>query len=688
MPDQDLNEILKLRREKLDTLREAGVNPYPYRFEKTIEIPDLLRSFDDKPETVEEEGEGEQFSIAGRLISIRLMGKAAFCHVRDEFGQMQVYVQRDRIGEEAFHIFKLLDISDIVGFRGTTFRTKTGEPTLRALSFELLSKSLRPLPVVKEVEGEKHHAFTDKEARYRQRYIDLAVNPDVRKIFHTRARIISSIREFFDLEGYLEVETPTLQPLYGGALAKPFKTFYNVLDREFYLRIADELYLKRLIAGGFEKVYEICKDFRNEGMDKFHNPEFTMLEFYQAYADFEEIMDLSERMFRHITNKALGTAEVTYQGKTIDFAQPFRRVRFFDLLNEAVGKDLLGMDMKELGEFAKSQGIEVTKQMGEGKILDELMKEKVRPHLIEPTFIYDYPLSLSPLAKKHRKDPRLVERFQPFALGFELGNAFSELNDPLDQRARFEAQRRLKEAGDEETQPIDEDYLLALEYGMPPTGGMGIGVDRLVMLLTDQDQISEVILFPHLSVQRRTEKSIIEEKAKRLADFFDTTLREYGIEYETIREREYGKGKQKRIFDLLIPFKDGFIVVDAKLPNHVTTDYLLDFSESISALKEFKLIYGAVVLIERYEFPPGQLSRLHAEAKDLGISILDEASFETMVLWMQKGAIWILNQNAKRLHRPWCFYIGKIPKPKVMVDDHCTTEYGLSDCCSSMTFDR
>ncbi|MBU0692567.1 lysine--tRNA ligase, partial [bacterium] len=282
---QDLNEILKLRREKLDKLREAGVNPYPYRFEKTAHIPDLLHDFDNKLETAE--GEGASFSIAGRIISVRVMGKAAFCHIRDEFGQMQIYVQRDRVGVEEYKIFKMLDISDIIGFRGTLFRTKTGEPSLRAASFELLSKSLRPLPIVKEVEGEKHHAFTDKEARYRHRYIDLNVNPETRKIFHTRAKIITALRDFFDEHGFYEFETPTLQPLYGGALARPFTTFYNVLDREFFLRIADELYLKRLVVGGFEKVYEICKDFRNEGMDHFHNPEFTMLEFYQAYADFE-----------------------------------------------------------------------------------------------------------------------------------------------------------------------------------------------------------------------------------------------------------------------------------------------------------------------------------------------------------------------------------------------------------------
>jgi lysyl-tRNA synthetase class 2 len=485
-----------MRREKLAKLREMGVNPYPYRFEKDTHIPDLLADFDSKIETGEHEG--PQFSIAGRLHAIRLMGKAAFCHVRDEFGLMQVYVQRDRVGEAAFDVFKQLDLGDIVGFRGTVFRTRTNEPSLRALTFELLSKSLHPLPVVKEREGQVFDAFTDKETRYRQRYLDLAVNPDVRAIFRTRAKIITAIRGFLDARDYLEVETPAVQPLYGGALAKPFVTHYNALDRDFFLRIADELYLKRLLVGGYERVYEIAKDFRNEGMDRYHNPEFTMLEFYQAYADFEEIMNLSEEMFRYVAQQALGTTVVTYQGTTVDFGKPFRRVRFYDLLKDFTGIELLGIELAELVQIALKHHTPITREMGEGKILDEMMKTHVRPHLVEPTMIYDYPLSLSPLAKKHRADPRLVERFQPFALGFELGNAFSELNDPLDQRERFEAQRRLKDAGDEETQPVDEDFLNALEIGMPPTGGMGIGVDRLTMLLTDQTSIREVILFPQL----------------------------------------------------------------------------------------------------------------------------------------------------------------------------------------------
>lgn len=517
-PVEDLNQILKLRREKLDTLRELGVEPFPYRFEKTTDVVALLDGFDDKLEKAEgdssaeagvpparrgfddklekAEGDSESFSIAGRIVSMRVMGKASFCHVRDESGQVQVYVQRDRVGSDAYKIFKKFDLGDFIGVTGTAFRTKTGEPTLRAQQFVLLAKSLRPLPVVKTRGEEVYDAFTDKEARYRQRYLDLAVNPDAREIFRTRARIITSIRNFLDDQGFLEVETPTLQPLYGGALAKPFTTEYNVLDRTFYLRIADELYLKRLIVGGFEKVYEICKDFRNEGMDRHHNPEFTMLELYQAYADYSDVMRLAERLFAHVVREALGKTEVTYQGSTVDFGKPFRRAKFFDLLKEATGENLLGAGVDQLRSTAKKNGVEVDPAMGEGKFLDELMKTCVRPRLIEPTMIYDYPLSISPLAKKHREDARLVERFQPFALGFELGNAFSELNDPLDQRARFEQQRDLKEAGEEEVQPLDEDFLLALEYGMPPTGGMGIGIDRLVMLLTDQTSIREVILFP------------------------------------------------------------------------------------------------------------------------------------------------------------------------------------------------
>ncbi|RPH95660.1 lysine--tRNA ligase [candidate division KSB1 bacterium] len=495
--EEELNEILRLRREKLDKLRANGVNPYPYRFEKDSHIPDLLKDFDSKLET--EEHTGPLFSIAGRIHTMRIMGKASFCNVRDESGEMQVYVQRDRVGEAAYEAFRhLFDIGDIVGVRGTAFRTKTNEPTLRAQSVELLSKSLHPLPVVKEHEGQVFDAFTDKESRYRQRYLDLAVNLSVRAIFRTRAKIISAMREFLDKRGYLEVETPALQPLYGGALAKPFTAHYNVLDRDFFLRIADELYLKRLLTGGYEKVYELSKDFRNEGMDKFHNPEFTMLEFYQAYADYQDIMNLSEELFRFVAQTALGKTEVTYQGKTVDFGKPFHRVTFYGLLKEATGCDLLEADARELADVALKHDVAIKHTMGEGKILDEIMKTLVRPNLLEPTFIYDYPLSLSPLAKKNRFDSRLVERFQPFALGFELGNAFSELNDPLDQRERFEAQRRLKDAGDEETQPVDEDYLRALEIGMPPTGGMGIGVDRLTMLLTDQSSIREVILFPQL----------------------------------------------------------------------------------------------------------------------------------------------------------------------------------------------
>jgi lysyl-tRNA synthetase class 2 len=426
---------------------------------------------------------------------LRDMGKASFCHLRDSSGQMQLYIRKDIVGQREYEVFKLLDIGDIIGAVGTLFRTHTGEKTLRTQSFELLSKNLYPLPIVKEREEQVFDAFTDKEARYRERHLDLAVNPEVRTIFEKRTILISTMRRFLDEKGFLEVETPILQPLYGGALARPFTAHYHALDRTFYLRIADELYLKRLLVGGFPRVYEISKVFRNEGMDRSHNPEFTMLEFYEAFTDYQDAMHLTEEMLRECVSKAAGRFVVPYQEAEIDFQPSFRRVRFFELLRELTGEELLGKPLRELQEIARRHGVEEP-AASDGKIFDELMKTHVFPKLAQPTIVYDYPLSLSPLAKKHRDDPRLVERFQIFAGGLELCNAFSELNDPLDQRARFEAQQRFREAGDEEAPPIDEDFLRALEYGMPPASGVGIGVDRLTMLLTNQSSIREVILFP------------------------------------------------------------------------------------------------------------------------------------------------------------------------------------------------
>lgn len=496
--EEELNQILKARRDKLDKLRKLGVDPYPYRFEVTHDIAGILRDFDSVCEQDSGSDLAQRFTIAGRIVTIRIMGRAAFCHLRDSFGQMQLYIKKDVVGEKEYRLFKLLDIGDIIGVRGTAFYTKTREATLRVQAFKLLCKNLHPLPIVKESDDRVFDAFTDKEARYRERHVDLAVNMQTREIFEKRAILLRTLRRFLDELGFLEVQTPILQSLYGGALAKPFTTEYHALERTFFLRIADELYLKRLLVGGFEKVYEIGKDFRNEGMDRLHNPEFTMLEFYQAYADYHDTMDMTEVMLRQCTLTVTGNYEILYRGKRIDFEPPFRRVTFFTLLNELTGENLIGIPFEKLCKIAFKHNIENPEAMGEGKLLDELMKTHIFPKLEQPTIVYDYPLSLSPLAKKHREDDRLVERFQIFTAGLELCNGFSELNDPLDQRERFEAQQQLREAGDEETQPIDEDFLRALEYGMPPASGVGIGVDRLAMLLTDQTSIREVILFPAL----------------------------------------------------------------------------------------------------------------------------------------------------------------------------------------------
>ncbi len=494
---EDLNQILRARRAKLAKLRELGVNPYPYRFEVRHRIAEILERFDDVCEKESAAGVGEHFSIAGRIITIRAMGKASFCHLRDDSGQMQLYVKKDIVGERGYEIFHLLDIGDIIGAVGTVFRTHTGEKTLRVQSFELLSKNLYPLPIVKEREDQVFDAFTDKEARYRERHVDLTVNLEVREIFEKRALLLCTLRRFLEERSFLEVETPILQPLYGGALARPFTTEYHALERTFFLRIADELYLKRLLVGGFPKVYEISKVFRNEGMDRSHNPEFTMLEFYEAYTDYHDAMDLTEDMLRECVSKVTGGFVIRYQDAAINFEVAFRRVPFFDLLHELTGEDLLEKSLEELQKIARLHGVEEP-AMSDGKIYDELMKTHIFPKLAQPTIVYDYPLSLSPLAKKHRNGARLVERFQVFAGGLELCNAFSELNDPLDQRVRFEAQQRFRVEGDEEAPPIDEDFLRALEYGMPPASGVGIGIDRVTMLLTDQASIREVILFPAL----------------------------------------------------------------------------------------------------------------------------------------------------------------------------------------------
>lgn len=496
---EDFNKLIQVRKEKLDAIREKGVNPYPYAFEQSHKSRDIIANF----ETLEE----KSVTVAGRIMSVRLMGKASFCHIQDEQGKIQAYIRKDQIGDDLFDIFKMLDIGDQLGVEGQVFKTRTGEVSIYAKRIELLSKSLRPLPIVKEKEedGEKvvYDQFADVEMRYRQRYVDLVVNPEVKDVFVKRSRIITAIRKFLDQNEFLEVETPILQPIHGGAAAKPFVTHHNALDRKLYLRIANELYLKRLIVGGFDRVYEFSKDFRNEGMDRFHNPEFTLLELYVAYKDYNWMMDFVEQLFVSVAMEVNGTTQLEFNGQQIEIAAPWKRLTMFDSIKEYTGKDLSGMDEPALRKTAKELHVELTPEMGVGKIIDEIFGELVEPKLIQPTFIMDYPVEMSPLAKKHRHNPKLVERFEPIIGGKEVANAFSELNDPLDQRARFEDQMKLKERGDQEAQELDEDYLRALEIGMPPTAGLGIGIDRMIMLFTGQANIRDVLFFPQMRPENK-----------------------------------------------------------------------------------------------------------------------------------------------------------------------------------------
>jgi len=485
-----LKQIIKFRMEKLQKLRDSGVNPYPYFFKQSHYSGEIRENFDSL--------ENKDVTIAGRIMSIRKMGKASFCHIQDGAGRIQTYIRRDDVGEESYIHFKLLDMGDYIGVKGYVFKTKTGEISIHAKTVTILSKSIRPLPIVKEKDGEIFDAFSDKEQRYRNRHLDLVVNPDIKEIFVKRAKIISMIRRFFDDRGFLEVETPVLQPLYGGANARPFITHHNSLDQDLYLRIADELYLKRLIIGGIDKVYELAKNFRNEGMDRNHNPEFTMLEWYQAYADYGFMMDFVEEMVRTVA-EGVGSLQLNWGGIEVDLSKPFIRKPFLALLKEATGQDITGGDETQIKEICKEQGLSVPEKANYGQLLDELMKKLVEPNLIQPTFVIDYPKVISPLAKMHRNNnSEIVERFELFIGGAEFANAFSELNDPIDQRDRLETQEKLHAAGDEEAHPVDENFLQAVEYGMPPTGGVGVGVDRLVMLLTENRWIRDVILFPSL----------------------------------------------------------------------------------------------------------------------------------------------------------------------------------------------
>jgi len=492
---EELDALRKVRYQKLQELRKLGVEPYPYSFKRTHFSRQIIEAYEDY--------EGKEVSVAGRLMSIREHGKASFAHLMDSRGKIQIYIRIDDVGEKTYQVFRLLDIGDFVGVEGSVFKTRTGEITVRVKSLTLLAKNLRPLPIVKEkIEGGKrvvYDPFSDKELRYRQRYVDLVVNPHVREVFLKRTQIIQAMRRFLDSKGFLEVETPILQPIYGGAAARPFTTHHNALDVDFYLRISNELYLKRLIVGGFDGVYEFGKDFRNEGMDRFHNPEFTQMELYVAYQDYYYMMDLVEEMIEYIAREVLGTLEITYQGQRINLSRPWKRIRMFEAIRQETGQDFYGKSDEEVRKLARSLGVEdVDRFPNKGKVIEEVFETFVEPKLIQPTFIMDYPVEISPLAKRHRKDPQLVERFEPYIAGKEIGNAFSELNDPIDQRERFERQMELRRLGDEEAHMMDEDFLRALEYGMPPTAGLGIGIDRLVMILTDSPSIRDVILFPHM----------------------------------------------------------------------------------------------------------------------------------------------------------------------------------------------
>ena len=492
---KNLREIINYRLEKLEKIRAAGFNPYPYNFDKTHQITELLKKG--------ENGVGEKVKTAGRMVSFRKMGKASFTHIQDENEKIQVYLKNDLLPENLYdNIVRNLDLGDIIGCSGELFITKTGELSIKADYIMILSKNIRPLPNLKEKEGESFNSFEDKELRYRHRQLDLIANPSVKEIFKKRSRIISSLRKFLDEHNFLEVETPVLQSIYGGASARPFTTHHNTLDQSFYLRIADELYLKRLIIGGFNKVYELAKNFRNEGMDSNHNPEYTSLEYYQAYSDMFDMMDLTENLIQYV---ALETGEVKfeYNSNKIDLTIPFQKQSMFSLLGEYAQEDLSEMDGKELVKFAKSKSLDLEKDMNYGQVLDKIFGEIVEPNLIDPIFVTDYPKAISPLAKEDRDgNPNIVERFELFISGMEFANAFSELNDPIEQRDRLESQARLRELGDEEAQIVDENFLQAMEVGMPPTGGVGIGVDRLVMLLTQQKSIKDVILFPAMRQEK------------------------------------------------------------------------------------------------------------------------------------------------------------------------------------------
>ena len=524
-----LSEQEVIRREKLGKLREMGINPYPA----------ALYPVDTTSKSIKEHfEEGKKVVISGRLMSRRIQGKASFAELQDSEGRIQVYFNRDEIclGEDKSkynEVYKkLLDIGDIIGIKGELFTTQVGEKTVKVKDFTLLSKALRPLPLPKaDADGNVYDEFNDPEQRYRQRYVDLVVNPSVKKTFVKRTKITNSIREFFNKKGYLEVETPILQPIPGGAAARPFITHHNALNMPLYLRIANELYLKRLIVGGFDGVYEFSKDFRNEGMDRTHNPEFTVMELYVAYKDYHWMMDTTEQLLEKVAIEANGTSKVIVGKNEIEFKAPYPRIPILQAIKEHTGFEVAGMNEVQLREVAKKLNIEVDKSMGVGKLIDEIFGEKCEHHYIQPTFIIDYPKEMSPLTKQHRSNPALTERFELMVNGKELANAYSELNDPIEQRERFEEQLKLSEKGDDEAMFIDQDFLRALEYGMPPTSGIGIGIDRLAMLLTNNASIQEVLFFP----QMRPEKKAVELSENEKA-IFDILKKEKRMSLETLKK--------------------------------------------------------------------------------------------------------------------------------------------------------
>ncbi|RKY85574.1 lysine--tRNA ligase [candidate division KSB1 bacterium] len=492
-----IQQLRNIRLEKLRKLKELGINPYSYNFDRSHLTREIVENFSSL------EKNEKQVSVAGRIMAIRESGKkAAFADLQDSSGKIQIYFRMDKLGEKKYEIFKLADIGDIFGIKGVVFKTRTGEITIFAEDIEILAKTLRPLPVVKEkkVDGKSvfYDQFSDTDLRYRMRYVDLIVNPAVKNVFIKRSKIIESMRKFLTDRGYLEVETPILQPIYGGASARPFVTYHNALDMKLYLRIANELYLKRLIVGGFDGVFEFSKDFRNEGMDRMHNPEFTQMELYIAYHDYEFMMKLVEEMMYRIAIEVNNSPILKFQGMEADLTPPWKRISLYDAIKDETGYELMNKTKEEIIEISEKLDVSIEKFWAKGKIVEEIFSECVEHKIIQPTFITDFPIEISPLAKKKRGNPQLTERFEQYILGKEVANAFSELNDPIDQKERFLDQMEQLKAGDEEAQVLDEDYIMALEYGLPPTTGIGIGIDRLTMLFTDSPSIRDVILFPHM----------------------------------------------------------------------------------------------------------------------------------------------------------------------------------------------